>query len=77
LWKQDQWERAAAWYERALAKDAFIEELYRHLMSCYHRLDRREQVLLVYERCRATLAAAQEAQPSPETQALKKHLLLL
>jgi LuxR family maltose regulon positive regulatory protein len=74
-YEQNQWERAADWYERALAKDAFIEEFYRHLMSCYHRMNYREQVILVYERCCAALAAVQGTSPSPETQALKQQLV--
>jgi DNA-binding SARP family transcriptional activator len=74
-WEQDQWERAADWYERALTKDAHSEEFYRNLMSCYHRMDYREQVLLVYERCCAALATTQGGQPSPETRALKQQLV--
>lgn len=74
LEKKEQWERAADWYERALEKDVLIEEFYQHLMSCYHQLDHRDQALLVYERCCATLSAVQETSPSPETIALKRRL---
>jgi len=74
LEEQEEWERAAAWYEQALIKDPLIEEFYRHLMTCYHRLNYRHQALLVYERCCTTIAATQGAQLSPETQDLKRQL---
>jgi DNA-binding SARP family transcriptional activator len=55
--------------------DELAEELYRRLIMCYQRLDRKAEALSVYNRCKKTLSSALGIEPSPETQALYQKIL--
>ena len=67
-----QWENAAMCYERGLEIEDLVEEFYQRLMVCYQQLGRRSEVLSVYDRCKKTLYAAKQIQPSSEIEALRK-----
>ena len=64
-----QFDRALASYERCLEADPLAEGLYRNLIVCYDRMDRRAEAIEAYNRCRKALAALQ-VEPSSETRAL-------
>jgi len=75
-WEENQrWEKALECYERGLEVDELAEELYRRLIMCYQRLDRKAEALSVYNRCKKTLSSALGIEPSPETQALYQKIL--
>lgn len=75
-WEESQrWERALECYERGLEVDEPAEELYRRLIMCYQRLDRKAEALSVYNCCKKTLSSALGIEPSPETQALYQKIL--
>src|SRR5262245_41419711 len=63
---------AADWYEEALRVDPCNEDACRSLMTTYHQLERSDEVVATYGRCRAALAALRGHAPSPETQGLLK-----
>ncbi len=65
--EQQQWALAVDCYRRALETDELAEGLYRNLMLCYQRLGRRAEAIETYNRCRNTLFAALQVEPSPET----------
>jgi DNA-binding SARP family transcriptional activator len=69
------WEDAVAYYQRSLEADPLAEGIYRHLMVCYQKLGRRAEALEVYNRCRNTLRASLDVEPSAETRALYDNLL--
>jgi ATP/maltotriose-dependent transcriptional regulator MalT/DNA-binding SARP family transcriptional activator len=62
-------DRAIECYVDAIEADERAEELYRRLIGLYGRLGRRAEMLALYQRCRATLAATLGVHPSPETEA--------
>ena len=66
----DKWQEAAEFYERCLERDNLSEELYRRLMNCYIRLDRKSEALLLYARCKKTLSLGLGTTPSDETEKL-------
>jgi len=70
-WEQSQsYDRALECYERGLEVDDLAEELYRHLMMCYHHLGRQAEALSVYNRCKRTLSASLGIEPSSETETI-------
>lgn len=75
LERRGHWDEALEYYQRGLEVDGVAEGLYRRLMLCYRQLGRRAEALEVYTRCRRTLAAALQVEPSPETTALYERLL--
>ncbi|HWP59666.1 MAG TPA: BTAD domain-containing putative transcriptional regulator [Candidatus Acidoferrales bacterium] len=70
-WKR---EKAAEWYEKALAIDPCAEEVYRRLITVYRHQGRRAEALAVYERCRKNLHTLMGISPAPETESLAKAL---
>lgn len=58
---------AARHYERGLEVDDVAEEFYQGLMQCYSRLGKRAEALSVYERCRRSLVAILDIEPSLAT----------
>ncbi|MGZ4291780.1 MAG: BTAD domain-containing putative transcriptional regulator [Gaiellaceae bacterium] len=68
---------AVATLQRALQVDSLHEPAHRALMSSYERLGRRQDALAQYQRLRAALRRALEADPAPETRALYRELLVL
>ncbi len=66
---------AAIRYEQAVEIDDLDEDLYRHLMQCYGRMNRRDKVAQVYQRYCVALGARLGIEPSPQLQRL--HQLLL
>jgi DNA-binding SARP family transcriptional activator len=65
-----QWQEAVDWFEEALRIDPCAEDVYRSLMSAYHRLGRPTEVRETFRRCRENLAAHLAISPAPETEAL-------
>jgi DNA-binding SARP family transcriptional activator len=74
--KAGQLEKAVQCYQRGLEADDLAEDLYQHLMTCYHRLGRRAEVLSVYERCERILSSSLGIEPSSETKAIRKSIFL-
>jgi two-component SAPR family response regulator len=72
--KAGQMEKAVQCYQRGLETDDLAEDLYQRLMTCYHRLGRRAEVLSVYERCKRVLSASLGIEPSSETKAIRKSI---
>ena len=70
-----QWERAAAYYRRSLDVDDLAEETYQRLMQCLQHMGRKTDALSVYDRCRHTLHAAFDLEPSSETRAIYRSLM--
>lgn len=62
-------------YRRATEIDPLAESLYRRLMDCYARQDRKAEAVDVYRRCRQMLSVVLGMKPAPETEAL--HMALL
>ncbi len=58
---------AIAFLDRGLEADELAEGLYRSLMRCYEQLDRPAEAIEVFARCRKTLAARLDSEPSAET----------
>jgi non-specific serine/threonine protein kinase len=65
--------QAIAAYQRALAKEPYLEEAHHELIRCYARLHKRGQALRQYEVLAATLAELNATPPS-ETQRLVDRL---
>jgi len=61
--------------QRALTVDPIHEPAHRALMTTYDRLGRRQDALAQYQRLRAALRRALEAEPAAETRALYRRLL--
>ncbi len=68
-------EDAVGFLHRALEADELAEGLYRQLMICYEELDRKAEALEVYNRCRKTLVARLDVEPSPETIRIYENLM--
>jgi DNA-binding SARP family transcriptional activator len=70
-----QWQKAAEVYLRGLEVEDLSEDLYRRLMLCYLQVGCRGEALQAYQRCRNTLAAVAELEPSAATDAVLQRLL--
>ena len=68
-------EQAVATLQRALRVNPIHEQAHRALMATYDRLGRRQEALAQYQRLRAALRSALEADPAAETRALYRELL--
>ncbi len=66
---------AAVLAEEFVGREPFRETGYQLLMQAYAAAGNRAEALRAYERCRRLLAEELGADPSPETQALRLHLL--
>lgn len=66
---------AASFLEEGLEADELAEGLYRQLMLCYRRLDRKAEAIEVFNRCRMNLAGALGVQPAPETDQIYQSLV--
>ncbi|MFP5406135.1 MAG: bacterial transcriptional activator domain-containing protein, partial [Gammaproteobacteria bacterium] len=62
-------------YRRGIEVDPLREGLYRGLIDCYIRQDRRAEALEAYRHCRQMLSIVLGVQPSPETENLHARLL--
>lgn len=69
------YEAAADALAKAIAVDRYAEHLYRSMMALYAKLGRRNDVERVYKELEAALSDGLEAEPDPETHALKNRLL--
>ena len=67
-----QWARAAKYYRRSLDVDDLSELTYQRLMQCLQHLGRKTDALSVYIRCKHTLHAALDLEPSPQTQPIHR-----
>jgi DNA-binding SARP family transcriptional activator len=74
LAESNQWEAAIEGYLKGLETDPLAEELYRHLMLAYRKLDRFAEALAVYRRCQTALTSLLGAEPAPQTQALWREI---
>jgi len=74
--KTEQWEKAIGCYQRGLEVDNLGEEFYQGLMNCYQHLGQKAKALSVYNRCKRILSSTLEIEPSPETEAIYKSLLM-
>jgi DNA-binding SARP family transcriptional activator len=70
-----EWEKGIECYRRGLEIDDVAEELYQELMVCYGRLGRRNDALSIYQRCRKTLLAVLEVEPSEKTEEIYESLI--
>jgi DNA-binding SARP family transcriptional activator/tetratricopeptide (TPR) repeat protein len=68
------WERAAQTYHKAIDIQADAEEYYQRLMRAYHALGRSSETAAVYRRCRETLLATCNREPSATTEAVRREL---
>jgi DNA-binding SARP family transcriptional activator/streptogramin lyase len=68
-------EASVAWAEQAVEIEPFRESGYRQLMAAHEAAGNRAEALRVYDRCRRLLAKELGAYPSPETEAVYRHLL--
>ncbi|MDQ7842830.1 MAG: tetratricopeptide repeat protein [Armatimonadota bacterium] len=64
-------ERALEWYQRALSRDATLEDAHRGAMRCYAGLGHRDLALRQYDRCVRILRDELDAPPDAETVALR------
>ncbi len=69
----ERYDQAIVTYQRALAKDPYLEEAHHELIRCYARLNKRSLALRQYDSLKTALAEL-GATPSPETQALIERL---
>jgi DNA-binding SARP family transcriptional activator len=75
LEQQGRWEKAVEYCEEFLKVDECREDIYRNLMICYRNLGKKSEALLVYQRCRKTLSAVLDIEPSGEIQAIYNAIL--
>jgi DNA-binding SARP family transcriptional activator len=68
-------DKAVTCFERAIEVDDLAEVFYQSLMLCLKQLGRRSDALAVYQRCRKTLAACLDIEPTPETEVIYESLL--
>ena len=50
------WHKAAEYYQKGLEIDDLAEEFYQRLLVCYNHLGKRGEALVLFNRCRTTLA---------------------
>ncbi len=74
LEEEDELNRAADCFQKAIDVDDMAEIFYQRLMICLKRLGRRTDALAVYQRCEKTLAAILGLEPTFETKAIKETL---
>ena len=70
----NQWENAIMAIQKAIETDMLVEEFYRNLMLCYHKLGRRSEIISTYELCKANLSKLSGLNPSMETENLYRTL---
>lgn len=68
-------EAALSFLEQGLEADELAEPLYRQLMLCYQKLDRRSEAIEVFNRCRRHLAGVLGTEPAPETDQIYRSLV--
>jgi DNA-binding SARP family transcriptional activator len=66
--------KAVDCFHRAIEVDDIAEVFYQRLMVCLKQLGRRTDALIVYQRCKKTLAAGLGLEPTRDTQAIKESL---
>ncbi len=74
LQREGQTAQTFAWFETGIEIEPLAEPFYQGLMRAYLALHRSAEGLAVYERCRKTLKAQLQINPSPETEVLVKAL---
>jgi DNA-binding SARP family transcriptional activator len=75
LEEQGQWAQAADLCEKFLKVDACREDIYRNLMICHHKMQKKSEALLAYQRCCKILSSVLGISPSGETQTIYKTIL--
>jgi DNA-binding SARP family transcriptional activator len=73
--ESNQWEKALDCYLKGLEIDDLAEEFYCGLMTCYHRLGRKTDVLGVYHRYQKTISSLPGFEPSAKIEAMHKNLI--
>ncbi len=66
------YKNAVKFYQKGIDADDLTEKFYQRLMACYQKMGRKAEAFAVYDRCRKTLAAALDIEPSPETEVLAR-----
>lgn|GEM_PF-4709528 len=69
-------ERALEWYQRALSRDATLEDAHRGAMRSYAGLGHRDLAQRQYDRCVRILREELDAAPDAETVALREAIAL-
>ena len=70
LEQEGDWPDAIECYLRAIEIEPLAEVFYNNLMNIYIQLDRYNEAVLVYQRCRQSLQTHLGIKPSPAIQAL-------
>lgn len=70
-----EWDRAAACYEKGLDVDDLVEVFHQRLIACHAALGRKAEALVAYRRCRRTLSLVLGIAPSAETEGLLRRVL--
>jgi ATP/maltotriose-dependent transcriptional regulator MalT/DNA-binding SARP family transcriptional activator len=74
LQREGQTGQIFAWFEKGIEIEPLAESFYQGIMRACLALQRPAEGLAVYERCRKTLVAQLQINPTPETEALAKAL---
>lgn len=76
-WEQEgNYEKAEECYYKGLDLDDMTEELYQGLMTYYHRSNQKSKAIAVYLRCRNTLSAVLNINPSSKTEAIYQQIIM-
>ena len=70
----EQWNKAAAWFQRGIEVDNLAEEFYQGLMVCHERDGRIAEAVKVYRSCRVALSDFLELAPSPKTEEIYRRI---
>ncbi|MGA1863833.1 MAG: BTAD domain-containing putative transcriptional regulator [bacterium] len=73
--KTGQLSKAIECFTKGLEADDLAEDFYQHLMVCLLQLGKKSEALSVYRRCKKSLEATMEIEPSLKTQTIYKSLL--
>lgn len=72
---RNKWDEAINCYEQSLEIEKLTESFYRKLMNCYRNLNRYEDGIEVYLRCKKTFLSLLKTEPSTETRAIHDELI--
>ena len=62
------YDKAAMVFMKGLEIDDLAEELYQHLMACYHQMGQQTEAIKTYHRCRDVLQSSLGLKPSSKTE---------
>lgn len=73
--RSGQWEHAIACYQKAMEMDELSEEIAQRLMACQLKLERYDEAITTYRRCKRMLIANFGIDPSEKTETLYQSAL--